>query len=517
MISLKDRDLKHFESIQNINPRFFRQQTVTGVSGYNKTSFLVQRPDPDVMLYNFVKISVSFTTQRIRQRIPNANSVPEPFLDTDKIYAKPFPLSNSMKTIDVTYNGHRTTYNNPTNWSKYVHATESTNDLMTKKFSTSGGSFPDYNGIYDSTGTQTGPVPGLPWGPADRGITHSRVIINDYVGAAERINESIITFTFEEPLMVGLHSPYELKHKLKPHTRYTRNSWLIPHVRQFGVNILFDNLPANSMVFQYGQKIPDIPLPDGKIELVDDREIQNLTTSIQVTWINPSVGYELPPRIFLPSWYFEEFIFAVQSGDLLGILDTGTIDTGDIIIHQIPNSVLIYATALKTTDYTCTAMVTDEDLQQTNIETALQIGSEELNLSFNNLQVLSNVNNAVLTDFTERQLYTVTEKNCNEIPFNFSSYVGGTRLFGSTPGSAFVYLSIDDLNVDKTSGKKVLNYSFRIKTDFTVREGYSFSENFFEELPQHSYNLYITFFFDNYYYELNQNGFVRSTWLTNII
>ena len=508
-VSLKDRDIKEFDPLFNLNPDFFRIQRTQASTGYNKASFLAQRPQPDALLYSYAFIR--WTWQTTRTRLPN-NAENFAVNNLDAIFTKPYGMSNSMTEISVRYNGHLTSYKNPRFWAKYVHAAESTRDLMRHKFSPAGGPFPDYLGVYNVNGRLDGAT--------DGGINQG--FDNAFENYRDQVNVgSTATFTFEEPLMVGLHSPYELKHKLQPKSRYKRISWMIPHIRQFGLEVKFDKIPANSLVFMYGRKSANA----GQLELIDTPEVQNLTGELILYWINPSAGYKIPREVVLPSWYLEHFQFKLVGPAGAVLIRDGqesVIDTGQMTLHQVPNAILIYAGSTKTgPNYNCRALNADSDGGGADIARGILDGSEELNLGINAMNIRININNVTVdNDFSRKQLYRITEKNCNEIPFGFTSWDGGSRKLGNTPGASFLYLWAEDLNIKRSTGVQVFNFNVQIVATFVGREGYSFSvANPFngQANPEHEYDLHVVFFFDNYRYILREDGFVTSEFLTHTL
>jgi len=501
-VSLKDRPIQEFEPLSNLNSRFFRFQRVTASTGYNSATFQAFRPEPDLMLYSYVPIFWRYVTQKIR--LP---ATPINFLSIDRIYKKPWGMTNAMTTIDVSYNGHKTSYPNPRHWGKYVHSTESTRRLMNSKFSVCGGQFPDFTGSFTPLGDFNG--------AQDNGLYPSfNAAFTDYNGVIGISN--VANFASLEPLMVGLHSPYEQKHQLQPNSRYRRIGWAIPHIKQFKVDVKFDQIPANTLVPMFLQK----DAAAGQVELIDTPEVQDLQATMILTWFTPSAGYIIPREVSMPSWYLEHFEFQLNDGDILLNQETTTIRTRQMPLRQVPNAVLLFASNVKVGPiYNCRAL-NSLDGAAGNQDTALSDGPQELNLTFDSLTIRVDINNVTVdNDFTKLEMYRITEKNCNEMPYDFTGWVGGRRLLASTPGATFMYLTAEDLNIQLSSGVRKRNFNLQVEATMGSREGYSFSEDnpFLGVVPQHSYDLHVFFFFDNYRYILRKDGYTTSEFLTHIL
>ena len=498
-VSLKDRDIKEFEALSNLNPDFFRIQRTQAITGFNTASFLAQRPNPDFLLYSYAYVKWSFTTRKVRLPATDIN-----FAAVDRIYKKPWGMSNAMTSIGVRYNGHLTTYQNPRYWAKYVHQVETPNEVMRKKFSPAGGQFLDYQGAFDTRGNFDG--------AQDRGLMESfNSAFADYGPSIG--NSATATFSFLEPIMVGLHSPYELKHKLMPKSRYKRIGWSIPHIRQFGLEVKFEKIPANTLIPVY--LIKDAAA--NQVELIDTPKVQALTGELVLTWINPSAGYKVPREVTLSSWYPEHFEFFLSDVIVNGV--QVTINTNkSITVHQIPNAILIYATNIRDQRYNCNALNADDGAA--NQATGLDDGPIELNPSISNITLTSDINNVTVdTDFTDLDLYRITEKNANELPYCIDAWRGGPRIFAATPGNNFLYLTPEDLNIKLSTGVKKLNFNFQIRATFEAVEGYGFSsaQPFLGQNPQHAYQMHVVFFFDNYQFTLREDGYTTSGFLTNVL
>lgn len=506
-ISLKDRAIEEFEALSNLNPDFFRVQRVTGQFTPVNASFTAFRPSPDNVLYSTVYIRWVYTLTK--NYTPNGGvEAVENFTEADKIYTKPFAMTNAMDAITVRYNGHSTTYTNPKIWGKYVHATESTTDLLSTKFASAGSRFPENNGFYNLDGTALdGGDPGVRFALGEAYDNYKN-------GLNPPVAFSSATISFTEPLMVGLHNPYELKHKLKPKSRYRRLSWMIPHINRFGVDVKFSNLAANNFVFLFADHTDNSQgISRYSISRTDVAEMM-------VTWINPSAGYKIPKSIFLPSWYVEHFQFPVSGGNQLPDRTVVDVNTQEIVIHQIPSSILIFASNSKVEpNFGPFALSTQQD-DGTNQSGTLIGGCQELNMSFREVDIRVNINNVTIDNtLTRQELYRLTEKNCNEIPFSFVGWDGGAQNLGSSPSEHFLYLLPEDLNIKPSTGIKQLNFFFQVIASMETKEGYRFSKPgvFPVAAPTHQYNLHVVYFFDNYYFQLQKDGFVTSGYLTNTL
>ena len=502
-ISLKSKDLRQFNPIRDLNPKFYRIQKVVGTisstGGSSTAHFRADRLMPNSLLYGYAYVDWAFDVQR--QRVDNGAPDIFPAGNEDVIYAKPFGMMNATRNVTMSFNGFSVSYRNMHIWSKYVQEFASTEAQMYKKFSTDGGPFPTYNGSYNDQA--------LPDVAPDVGIQQAiNVAFNNY---RQSVVDGISTATFSnvEPLMLGLFNPYESKHDLLRRSWYKNNAWVIPHVNKFEMTVEFTRLCRNTLIYMYA-----LAPAQTVIRLLD----QGLSkANLYLTWISQDAGFQIPRKVILQSWNVQPFQFPVNSGVEVDRDEQVSFASRLITLHQVPSSVLIFATNTQQ-DTNCLSIVSDTDGAGANQSLSVLDNGMDHNMAMDNVVIRSNINNQTVTaEFSRQQLYKLTEKNCREIPYDFSSWVGGSRQDSITPGNTFLYLYPDDLNIFPTPGLQQNNFTFDFSADLTAQPGFSFSSGDFGVALQFVYNVHIVFFFDNFYITRCSDGNVEANYLARAL
>lgn len=501
--SLKNKDIKQFDPIRDLNPKFYRIQRVRGIISGSTTLTRVQftsdRLTPNALLYGYAYVDWSYSVER--QRSDTEAPVIFPVGNQDVIYSKPFSMMNASSNVVMSINGFGIRYEQPHIWSRYVHAFTSTRAHMHKKFSTDGGPFPTYNGSYDDQA--------LPQVAPDTGIQRAQnIAFNNY---KQSVEDGLATATFSnvEPLMLGLFNPYESKHDLPRRSWYKNNSWLIPHVDKFEMSVEMTRIARNTLVYMYALA------PAPVVMRLFDLGLTN--ADLYLTWISPSAGYQIPRQVTLQSWNIDLRKLEVNGGVVVVREQQVTFESGILRLYQIPSSILLFATSTQL-GRSCRAIVNDTDGAGTNQTVAIINNCMDQNMGMDNVVIRSNINNQTIdASFTRQQLYAITEKNCKEMPYDFSSWVGGSRQYSLTPGNTFLYLYPDDLNIAVSPGVPQDNFTFEFAMDLTAYPGNSFGSGDFGVPIQLVYEFYVVFFFDNYFITLNKNGRVSARYLANAI
>lgn len=510
MISLKTRPVRPFEPSLDINPKFYRLQRIKAKTSFNRASFSAFRPEPNMMLYAYAPIQWEYNVQRRDFGVPGLGGViPFPAANRDVIYQKPWSVSNSMDNISMSFNGYGFNYPNPRIWQKYLLSVFAKEEHMRKKFSPAGGPFPTYLGAYDEQAVISSTID-----RDDKGINEATNRAFSHYGSALGDPSGIFRVGSLEPLAVGLFNPYEQKHDLPKWCWYKETSWLIPHVKQFNVDVQFHDLALGSFVYHYGRS------SGVGVDLVleSNADIQNLSGEMILTWISPDAGYQIPHAVSLSSWNFRSFEFDVVGGQDIALGEGAPFDTGILQLQQVPTSLLIFASNDRD-DNACFALASDTDGAGANQLEHFDNGPMEINLAIDNITISIEVNNKVIDSrFTKEQMYRITEQNCNDIPYGFSSWVGGERQFSTTPGNSFLYLRPQDLNIAETTGKLVTNFTFKVTGGLEGVPGYSFDiDTFGMAIPVENYKLYVYAFFDNYSVHLDPEGKVSANYRVHAI
>lgn len=494
--------------VPNINPLWTQYQRIPGVNSGNAMSFRAERPNPLMMLSAkaYIKWTVRF------QRFDNDVAVNFPAgVQQTMLYRKPYMLmANSTSNVRMSINGYSINYSRPTDWMKYIGQMNSTNDQLEKYFSTCGAPFTDALGSYDDQ-FRLRRVANATQMNADNGIEVGQNAAFKDVRAT--LGANTLSITYLEPVQYGIFNPYyDLKDELSHESWFARMSDTIPYVRQIALDFDLENLAANQLIFPYSLSAAGI---------VDLRDQPGLTTGeLVLQWVMPRDPPPIPRLVSLPSWQVERRSFQVNGGAVVNENALSQFN-GDIQhFHTIPDYVLIFATHDKEqADYSCRARVTDTDGNGAGQAAANgNVGSEETNMAFENMQLSIEINNTIVdTRWSDQELYNVTAKNCCEMPFGYRAWVGGRSHYASCPSRAFVLFKAADLNVKQSSGTIRHDWTLTLSTQLRARTGYFFANAGGDFVENSRYRLHIVLLYKNFFIDIDNEGKVSSRLLSYFI
>ena len=282
-------------------------------------------------------------------------------------------------------------------------------------------------------------------------------------------------FEFLDFLWIGPFNPfYDTQDELPKNSWYKRMSNQIPYVSQLSVDLTLKDLSANSLLFPFSIRTGD----DGAFEVLLSTE-DIINPELVVEWIVPKFPESIPKSVEIPSWDIKTYSFPVNDGNVLADANptgpTVSVDTDFIYIHQVPSFLLLFATRDKdSTDYVCVPQFTSNSTAEGGDPVFSNTrNSWEPNMIMSNTRIELNVNNTkVNTTWDTRDLYTTTARNCKQIPFDFTSYLGGPGQYNHKPCNFFTLLRPDDLSIKIPPGQIRTQFAIRVTTDLTTATGY---------------------------------------------
>ena len=344
---------------------------------------------------------------------------------------------------------------------------------------------------------------------------------NSYDDAFRDINIGSDTsiFEFTEPLSFGPfnHLTDYKAPDIASKSWNSKQSPLIPYIREVGLNMDFKDISANSLIYAYGRS--NLPGTTNSCQLVDHEIV---SAELVFTWVKPrdELIMHLPRHVKIQSWQFEHNQFD------LGLLAPGIISQNsqnNLYSQQVPSYILYYGMVDKDTpeSYVCRAVNSDSDGNATDALISVNSNAVESGMQITDLTIRSNTlggDDIIDANYNTKELYRLTLQNCvSDFPYGETKFRGmqaAQTLYSSYPSENFVLLGEQQLNSffireGQLQVSNVMNFnSALIPTD-----GYSISKNIQSgafNSGNKEYSLHIFYIYDRFYIELNSTGFVDS-------
>jgi len=346
------------------------------------------------------------------------------------------------------------------------------------------------------------------------------------------LNDPNSTFNFVEALSFGPfnHLADYGRGEVFSRAWNTRQSPLIPYVRELEISMTFKDIAANALVFPYGRSA-DIG-NDNSCQLVDSAI---LSAELILFWVKPrdELLLSMPSTVRIQSWMYDHRQFPlVDEATGAAVIASQALTTSEEnnqYTHQVPSYIMYYGMVDKDSDsYLCRAVNTDTDAVSSD-----QVLSEDANSVESGMHPLDGITSSIAfrsntlggdTIFDEKyslgELYRITLKNsCSDFPYNKIKFTGMSEteaLFCSYPSEFYFLTGEQDLNSffirkGQLQTANVMNFS----SVLVAGDGYSISKNA-DTSPNTNggtkvYALHIIYIYDRYYIELSSDGKVDST------
>ena len=515
-----------YNFMPDINPAWTRIQRVPGVLTGNHMKFDARRPIPRSFLSSraYIKWTVNITKL---EGTGNAFNPANFFtFDDQAIFLKPFMLlANSTKTATLKLNGYGMTYNEPQFWSKYLGHMFATRQDYEGGFTTSGAPMPKFTGAYNFeflNFTQGAANPGTNRTDPNIDVALDMAYQRYKSGVDEdaKQTENNADFDFLDPLYFGIFNPfYDTKGTLPETSWYKNTSNTIPYIHELELDITLHSIAANCLQFAFGQKA-DAVLNECRLG-----QESLVTAELVLEWIVPHEPVKLPPTIDIPSWEVDFKSFEINNGaPILDVFDVGvptSISTPYIHYHQVPSWILIAGVRDKNKpNYLCSAIRTNNAAATQGVFSRDK-NSWEPSLKFDDITITVDVNNRkVDTNWDSRDIFSITKRNCNKLPFNYSSFLGGNKQYSEQPGNSFLLLRPDDLSIKQSTGVLRRDFTLQIDANLRTSTGYSISGGVGAGnalLGNYEYTLMVVTFYDQTLITLGKERKVEKRLFTQFI
>lgn len=528
MTAVTEREKIVYATISEKFPRYVQVQRTPGIISGKNVTFNAHRFTPNFLLK--AKAYIKWNLQIRRQRFDGvAGLVDEDYNVFDVIQTKPWDvISNSTSNISIRYNSDGITYQEPKSWSKYIGLRNAGRTNTDKYFSTQGGSFPDYNGVYNLQGQpQEVFVAGneqFIFGSTDSRLKDSIDQSFDNYRDSADAGSPVATFEYIQHLNGALFNPFaDVKDSIYKGSVYRKMTDLIPYVKEVEVKVSLENYSANSLQFLYGA-VSAGGVNFGPIELLDDAI---LSAQLYLVWVHPKLEVEsaMLPSMRFQSWYMDHRAFPIAG--TINPIQTARADLQNLVIHQIPSAITCYTTVSKeSTSYVCRSVAFDArnggTFPATDAGISPEINASESNMKITNFVFRINLmggDDVLDANYSSQELYKFTTKNSHhDYPFNYQKWSGGSYQLTDQPGQSYVLLAEDDLNAFKIrSGQRVRDFVMNFSWDASFADGYSMSPAITDDAgSRKEFKHHIVFWFDKYYFECNNDEKIFHNYETQV-
>lgn len=319
-------------------------------------------------------------------------------------------------------------------------------------------------------------------------------------GAFDNVNLSANN-GIQEPLIVPPFNPFaKLKAGMPSYMWFSKMSDVIPNVDRLEIDVQFQNLTASVLYYRYAEKINDA----GVAPFLD---ITSLAADLKLYWYEVPVNTSIPRSIDLNTWNVREYQTPiVSSAPGAGIVGL----TSDLIqLNSVPTLIMVHVEVNKDDgDYKCQAASRDDDLAGTAV--AIDgVHSWDSYAEIQSLQfLLGDRPNVISTNFTQRELYALTQKNSKKpYPYDFEDWRSSMRPTLTAagvpiPGNPYarngskcvVFLRPKDI-AEKISDGVFAPNSFQVTGNFTIRDG----THGYAPASNKTYRLYIHLFYGKHF------------------
>ena len=239
-----------------------------------------------------------------------------------------------------------------------------------------------------------------------------------------------ITVSHQEPLLVPPFNPYmKVQDDLPGYLPFGHMSPVIPNIDRIEVDIQFnpDKLAASTMFYRYAHADTD--------NEVKNLAITALAADLLLYWYEVPVSMSIPRSVSLQTWNLREFQDAV--GQVANGGPTVSV-TGQLLqLRSVPSFIILHAERNKDdAAYLCRSMVSDDDFLGTGAAgsaNAAGLSVANTNHSLDTYMQIKSMNvvlgdrpNVISVQFTQRELYQLTLKNCKYEGFSlaFKDWLG---------------------------------------------------------------------------------------------
>lgn len=238
-----------------------------------------------------------------------------------------------------------------------------------------------------------------------------------------------ITISHQEPLIVPPFNPYaKVARDIPGYLPWGKMSAVIPNIDRLEIDIQFNpsNITAGAMFYRYAHA-------DTNNE-VKNLIFTDLAADLLLYWYEVPTDMSIPRSVDLQTWNLREFQSPVTGGTVVvGTRPANAILTDLLQLRSAPSFIILHAQRRHDeATYRCRSMQADDDYLGTGAAGSASLVGAPANNANHSLDpfmeivdlniVLGDRPNVVSTQFTQRELYYLTLKNCKlggfSLPFD---------------------------------------------------------------------------------------------------
>ena len=440
--------IRSYISSLGLNPSNCFYQTIRSQNAStNAVQWQITSPDKRSMLLSLAQVEWIPTYRRVNSDDQTAEPFPAA---ADQFSFKPLlPFTQSMTSQTVSVNGQSLTFSQPRRFIEsyarcLVSQSESKGLYESTWWDASGGSFCNNRVACESQASYI-----------DQGLKANEINMKGKLSdgpfnAAPDVvpvpikGVSEFTVSYFEPLLIPPFNPFLRCTDHQPDWAASKyQSPVIPNIDRLEIDAQFNpqKLAAGTLFYRYAQSTNANQTPKDLI-------MTNLNANLHLYWYSVPTTFAIPRSVDCQSWNIREFVSPVDGGTPVanGTI-AGNVTTTDLLqLRSPPDLILMHAQRRQdVNDYVCRSMVADENylgLNQTG--SADDIGAVIANPTHSldtfaeivSVQViLGDRPNVISANFTQRELYDLTVKNCKYYGFSqdFETWKGPYALHTSCP------------------------------------------------------------------------------------
>lgn len=515
-ISVTQQKPQEYWTLDDKWPEYrFVQRIPSSTRTPTQLSFSAKSVDPNLFLRSkaVLKLQVSIQNEELDEK-DLSFVINDPINADSVIYKKPGTLiANSMTNISLQINNIKVELRQPRYWQKYTTNQHAGKEIIENYFSTSGSSFPDWTGATDVNSGY----------PSETSLDNARIIgdrgINEAADAVFQDTglvpgaQSIIPYT--ETLNIGCFNYLDdIDSKdIKNKSWYGKMTKLIPYVKQLRLDIALDDIAANSLVYLYSRRTIAI-VPQPRVSRLTIADI--VSAELVIEWVKPRREklISLPPKVKIQSFFVDHREFAMNDGNVISDGNSSSVDIQNLVLHQVPSYIIIYATVDKDSpNYQCISITSSRDIAGLDKGVSEDNNSMESNLQLvdGTFQLRTNSmggDTVISTEYSNRELYRITKKNSiKDSPWSFRQWTGGDSRESIYPPNTVVILGEHELrSFFVRKGQTVQSISLDFSANFTSKEGFGVRGSQLAIGGDKVYKLMIDFIYDRYFLQLDNCG-----------
>ena len=436
IVTAPELDIRSYVASLGLNPdNVFYQRVQSNNVTTASAQWQITSPNKRSLLLSWAAVDWQPTIQRRRADQTTAQDFDSA---GDQISFKPvMPFTNAMTSQTLSINGNSLTLSQPRRFSEQlgrmcVGRSESRSCYETQWWNSYGG---QYGGARGGNNSMSGYIDeGL---RMNEDLTKQKLLRANGANAAAGITlngANNLVVSYQEPLLVPPFNPYlKVSDSMPDYLPWKWMSPVIPNIDRLEVDIQFnpDKLAAGALFYRYAHA-------DTNNE-VKNLTITALAADLLLYWYEVPVDMAIPRSVDMQTWNLREFQSPVAAGvaQVNGVLATQRQLTDLIQLRSVPSFIILTARRRQdTAAYSCRSMVSDDDFMGTggtgstdaagavvaNVNHSLDTFMEIVSMNV----ILGDRPNVISTQFTQRELYYLTVKNCKSRDFSlaFNDWMG---------------------------------------------------------------------------------------------